>query len=249
MDRRRAGQRTNPPSRWETFGRVILERKKIMKTKVKPIDRAQPTIRKPKGSDPEKIQVTRSTTAKMQGSLAWNQSPEIQAVATAWNKGADAIEANAKIVTDLRGKLALAEAEQRTLRRDWNATTRKVIATAAVYCQGSADQVHALGFDVRPHGSVGPVGVPAGITTTPGKELGEVLVRWERSGRRSVAVQHATDVANAATFSAPIPRTAGSYVLKGAIPGSTVHFRVAEVDPSAPSGLGPWSDWVAGTAR
>jgi hypothetical protein len=220
-----------------------------MKTKVKPIDRAQPSIRKPKGTDLAKVQVTRNITATMQGSQAWSGSPEIQAVATAWNKGADAIEANAKIVTDLRGKLSLAEAEQRTLRRDWNAVTRTVVATVAPHCQGSADLVHALGFDVRPQGSVGPVSVPTGITAAPGKAPGEVLVRWQRSGRRSVAVQHATDVANATTLSAPIPRTGTKYLLKGVLPSSTVYFRLAEVDPNAPSGLGPWSDWVAGTAK
>ena len=134
--------------------------------------------------------------------------------------------------------------------RDWKAATGQVLATAASVCQGSVDQVRALGFEVRTHNPVGALPAPTGLTVTPGKDLGEVVFAWNRgSARHGFIVQHATDVANPATFSGNLPCTRLKYTLKGAPPSSTVHFRVAAIDPSSETDLGPFSDWVAGVTR
>ena len=58
-----------------------------------------------------------------------------------------------------------------------------------------------------------------------------------------------TDPANAATYSAIVPCTKTRYTLGGAPSGSIVHLRVAAVDATLPSGMGPWSAWASGTAR
>jgi hypothetical protein len=80
--------------------------------------------------------------------------------------------------------------------------------------------------------------------------LGEAVFSWDvGNARHGFIVQHATDVANAATHSANLPSTRATFTLKGGTPSSTVHFRVAAIDPSSETDMGPWSDWVSGLAR
>jgi hypothetical protein len=217
--------------------------------KAKPVDRAMPTIRKPKGTDVAKVALTRSTTTAMQGSSLWANSPELQAANTAWNQAANALESNAKIVADLHAHLAAADASQRELRHAWDAATKHMTGVAAVVCKGSADNVHALGFDVLTRVGTGPLAAPTGLTASQGKKAGQVIITWQRSiARHGSLVQHATDVANPATYSALIPSTRAKYTLDGLAAQSIVHFRVAFIDTAVPGGMSPWSNWVAGTA-
>jgi hypothetical protein len=221
---------------------------KNKKKKAKPVDTAMPIIRKPKHKDGDKISVTRATTTAMKASPTWNNAPTLQAVTTDWNANADAIEGNAKVIYDLRLKLAAAEANQRELRRNWNDVTRQVLATVATVCQGSADQVHQLGLDVLTHEALGPMPAPGGLGTAPGPLPGEAGFTWDRgSARHGFIVQHATDATNVSTVSAPIPCTKSKFTLAGAQSSTVVYFRVAAIDPTSATGQGPWSDWVAGT--
>jgi hypothetical protein len=220
------------------------------KTKASSLTRATPTIRKSKGSDVAKVTVTRSTTTAMKGSSLWSGSPTLQAANTAWNTAADAIEKNAKSITDLRSQLAVLEAAQVGLRHDWLASTKHMVAVAAVVAQGMPDQVAALGFDVLNHGAIGPQPAPAGLTAAIGPASGEVRFAWHRgTALHGFIVQHASDVANQATYSVQIPCTKSKYALVGAPSQSVVHFRVAAIDPLSSSGLSPWTDWVIGTVK
>ena len=219
------------------------------KTKAK-ADTALPSIGATLRTDGARVSATRTSTTAMEGSSLWSGSPQLQTVTTGWGKAADALEANGKVVTDLRKKLSTAVADQHGLRRDWKAATQQVLATAASVCQGSVDQIRALGYEVRSHAPIGALPAPTGLVVTPGKGLGEAVFSWTRgSARHGFIVQHATDVANAATISGNLPSTRSKFTLKGAQPSSTVHFRVAAVDPSSDTGVGPWSDWIAGMVR
>jgi len=220
------------------------------KKKAKPVDRAQPGIRKPKRTDGEKITVTRATTTAMQGSPTWLGSPALQAVTKTWNASADSIEGNAKVIADLRSKLAVAEAAQRGLRADWAVETKQVIATAAIACQGSADLVHGLGLDVLTHAALGPLAAPANLATSQGAALGSAVLTWARgNAHHGFVVQHATDPASQATLSVPVPCTRVRFTFVGGPPSSIVHLRVAAIDPTSPTGQSPWSDWIAATLR
>jgi hypothetical protein len=46
-----------------------------------------------------------------------------------------------------------------------------------------------------------------------------------------------------------VPRTKIKFTLQGLQSSSIVHFRIAAIDPSAKTGVSPWSDWIAATAR
>jgi len=83
-----------------------------------------------------------------------------------------------------------------------------------------------------------------------GKAAGEVVLTWHRgNAAHGFLVQHATDVANPATYSLLMASTRAKYTLKGAQSSTIVHFRVAAIDPASATGASPWSDWVAGTVR
>ena len=219
------------------------------KTKAK-ADSALPRIKAPMRTDATRVATARTTVTAMQGSPLWAGAPQLQTVTTGWTQATDLLEAKGKVVADFRKQLAAAIADVHAARRDWKAATQQVIATAASTCQGSVDQVRALGFDVRTHNPVGALPPPNGLTVTPGKELGEAVFAWNRgSAKLGFVVQHATDVANPATLSGNLISTRSKFTLKGAQPSSTVYFRVAAVDPSSETDLGPWSDWVAGLTR
>ena len=216
----------------------------------KPVDRAVPVMRRAKHNDAAKVASTRATVNAMQGSPLWNTTPSVQAVATAWTAAADALESNAKALADARAKLATLMANQRALRRGWNDALRHVAANIAVVAEGSADHVQSFGFDVRTANVTGALPAPSGLTTALGKAVGEALVSWARgSAKNGFLVQRATDVANPATFSAPVACTRVRTTLKGMVSGSSEHVRVAAIDPTSESGQSPWSDWLGVTAR
>ena len=220
------------------------------KTKVGPVTRATPTIRKPKGSDVAKVTVTRSTTTAMKGSSLWSGSPALQTANAAWNAAADAIEKNAKSIADLRSQLAVLEAAQVGLRLDWDVSTKHMTGVVAVVAAGSPDHVAELGYDVLTRVGTGPLTAPVGLSTALGTAAGQARLSWHRgNARHGFIVQHASDVTNVATYSAQLPCTKSKYTLVGAPSLTVVHFRVAAVDPSSSTGMSPWSDWVACTVR
>jgi len=189
-------------------------------------------------------------TTSMQASSNWAAATDVQGAVKVWNKGADDLEANAKEVAKLRDQLSTAENKQLGLRRDWKAATSQVVSTVNVFCGGSADMVTGFNFDLRSHAGSSAQGVVGGLTVSTGKQIGEVVAGWVRgTANNGFVVQWATDPGNAATYSALTPWTKRKYTLGGAPSGSTVHFRVAAVDSTQKSGIGPWSAWASGTVR
>jgi len=215
-----------------------------------PIDKAAPVIAKPKKTDVQKVQCTRTTTQAMQQSASWAAAADVQGAVKIWNKDADDIEANAKVVAALKDQLKAAETKQRTIRRSWRASTKQVTSTVNVFCNGSVDLVKGFGIEVWTRNAIGALEAPQSLTLTPGKAMGEVAYRWQRGkARHGFVVQHATDPANAATYTAIVPCTKTRYTLGGLPSKSVVYGRVAAVDPSSLTGLSPWSEWAPGTVR
>jgi hypothetical protein len=214
------------------------------------VDSARPAIRFSTRTDAEKVRVARTVTTAAKNGPGWATALDLQAAAKVWTHAADDMEANATVISGLRAQLAAAEGKQATLRRSWRAARRQVLSAADVLCAGSADDVKAYGFDTFTRMPGSAIAPPETVHTAPGKALGTVHVSWLKgSGRRGFVLQAATDVSNAATYSASIPVTGTKYTYKGAPSGSVVHFRVAAIDPSETTGLTAFSAWVSGTAR
>jgi hypothetical protein len=221
------------------------------KSKAAPADKAQPTIKQSTTTDSEKVAVAHSTTASMAKSPLWATSPDVQAAAKAWGLSADDIDANVKIIADLRNQLAAAEAKRLALRRNWSACKRQVLSTVSLVCAGSADDVMGFSFVVITRSVASTLAAIDGVTSSLGAMVGQATVKWPRGlAKHGFLVQHATDVANQATYSPLLPCTKTKYTLGGLTPsGSSVFFRVAAVDPHAASGMSPWSVWVSATVR
>jgi hypothetical protein len=215
-----------------------------------PVDRAVATIKKAAGNDALKVSTTRSVTQAMKQSPDWAAATDVQTAVTVWSKAADALEASATGIANLRAQLKNAEAAHASLRRDWEASKMQVTTTVTVFCGGSADKVKGFNLDVRSHTRIGPLGAPIDLTVNPGKDLGQVLVAWAKGlARHGFIAQHATDPNTPATFSTPVPCTKPKLLAAGLTPGASVSFRVAAIDPASATGMSPWSAWVVGNAR
>jgi hypothetical protein len=223
---------------------------KSQKKKSKPVDSATPIIRKPKGTDGDKITVTRTIASKMKGTPQWNSSPALQAAVQNWSTLADSLESNAQAIAVARKTLEGLVANQRVTRQGWRVATKEVTGNVARVTEGSADLVHSLGFDVLTHAVPAAQPAPIGLVPLAGKAAGDAEVTWQRgTAKHGFVVQRATDVANPATYAAAVPCTKTKYTLEGGQSASVVHFRVAAIDPTSSTGTSPWSDWVTCTVR
>lgn len=215
------------------------------------VDNASAVIQAPTHTDFHKVSVARDVVSLAQKHPGWATAAELQTASATWTKAADSLEANAKEMLQLKSALRAAAAKQRSFRRDWRAAKKQVLGAVDVLSAGSADDLKAFGFGVRSRApNPKPVTVPAEVAAIPGKGIGEVLFSWSRAGNRhGFVVQTASDVANPATFSASIPCTTTKFTARPGTSGAVVHFRVASIDPSSPTGTTEWSAWVSGTAR
>ncbi len=219
-------------------------------TKKPPVARAVATIKTPMVNDALKVSVTHSIALAMPQSADWAAATDVQNAVKAWSKGADSIDANAKLIAGLRAQLKTAEAAQEGLRRDWQAAKTQVLSNVTVYCAGSVDKVKGFTLDVITHGRLGALDAPASLTVNPGTMPGEVVSKWAKGlATHGFLVQHATDPTNAATISAATACTKVKLTLEGMPQGANVSFRVAAIDPASATGQTQWTAWVVGNAR
>ncbi len=215
-----------------------------------PVDRAVATIEKSMKTDTLKVSVTASISQAMAQSPDWAAATDVQTAVKAWSADAVAIGANATVIANLRAQLAVAEAKQEGLRRDWGSSKMQVMSTVTVFCGGSAEKVAGFNLEVVSHARVGALGAPVDLTVNPGTVPGAVVSKWLKGlASHGFLVQHATDPTNAATFSAPTASTKTRFTLAGLTSGANVSMRVAAINPSSSTGQGPWSAWVTGNAR
>ncbi len=186
----------------------------------------------------------------MKQSPDWAAATEVQTSVTGWNKVADALEASATGIANLRAQVKNAEAAHAALRRDWAASRLQVTTTVTVFAAGSADTVKGFNLDVVTHARIGLLGAPIDLTVNPGKDVGQVLGAWAKGvAGHGFLAQHATDPNTPATISAPVPCTKPKLLLSGLTTGASISIRVAAIDPASPTGMSPWSAWIVGSAR
>jgi len=221
----------------------------MKKSKKGPVDRAVATIKKRTNRDVLRVSVACDVSKAAAQSLEWDAAPAVQTAFTGWNDATDAIEANAKVIADLRAQLKTAEARQEGLRRDWAASKGQVTSSVTVFCRGSADRVKAFALDVLTRSKLGALPAPEGLTANPGTALGELAAAWAKGvAWHGFLVQHATDPADPATFSIPAASTKPRFILDGLPSKANVSIRVAAIDPASSTGQSPWSAWVTGNA-
>ncbi len=152
------------------------------------------TIKKKTNTDVLRVAVTHEITQAMPQSPNWSTATDVQSSVKTWGAGADALDANAKVIANLRAQLKAAEAKQLTLRRDWTAAKKQVLTNVTVFCGGSADMVKTFYVDVITRTRLGILPAPTNLTVNPGKVPGEVVSMWDKGvAGHGFLVQHATD--------------------------------------------------------
>jgi hypothetical protein len=211
------------------------------------VDHAKAVLPQPKRTDVEKIAATRTLTPAIQASPNWGAAVEVQTAVANLNQDANALEAKAQAAETLRTQFAAAMSDLRIARRNWKVSESHLMSTVNVFAKGSVDTVKSFALEVQTRVPTGAPVAPADLVVLRGTKAGEALVKWtrERKATKGFVVQHATDSANPATYSAIEPTTKSKYTLEGLPSGTTVYVRVAAIDPN--EGRGPWSGWAAGT--
>jgi hypothetical protein len=211
------------------------------------VDHAVPMVTGPTSTDVERVSITRTHVGAMQKSPEWAKALDVQKTAGDWSTAADNLEANAKKVADLKKALAAALAEELVLRRRWTAAGHVCVSAVETYCDGSVDTAKSLGFDVHAKVVRPAAGVPQELMGKRGKVAGVATATWNPGDKRrhTFQVQHCTDTANQATYSAPLAVTRKTFKLAGQAPGATIYFRVRTLDPKLPEGQTDWTPWVA----
>ncbi len=219
------------------------------KSKATP-DRATPKLRMNGTSDQARVATTQALATAMPQSPDWAQATGVQGALTLVKQGSDALAANATLLGNLRTQLENAMQKQVGLRHDWQVAAGQLLSAVEVFCNGAAEKVTAFGLDVRTRAVASPQAAPVGLVATSGKANGDLVLRWTRgTARHGFVVQHAADKTNAATYTAPMPCTKTRMTLSGLPSGALVYVRLAAVDTTVVPAVGPWSDWVTGTAR
>jgi hypothetical protein len=216
--------------------------------KANPAPRVRPVIDKPRRTDAQRVDTTRTSTTAMKASSDWQSAVDVQTAVTNWNKSADDVEANGKTIAELKDQLKTAVAKQLTLRQKWSVCTQQVLTSVDAYCANSPVKIQGFGLTAFTHALHPLLGAPADIATSPGPLPGEVTLTWARGLAGGFVVQHATDTGNPATYSPSIPWSRTKFTLT-APSGSSVYFRLAAIDPHAPLGQSPWSAWIAATVK
>ena len=158
------------------------------------VDRATPIIRKPKGTDVEKVQLAETTTTTMQASPNWAAATDVQAAVKNWTKSGSDLDANATTIAQLEDQIKTAMSKQRTFRRTWAVAYGQVLSTLNVFCNGSAAMVKSFGVDTRAIGQVVTPSAVEGLTVNTGKLPGEVIAEWPKGdARHGFVLQHATE--------------------------------------------------------
>ena len=209
-------------------------------------DHAVPRITLPLTTPAERVFAANTHIAAFKNSPGWAEAVEVQAATATWSTETDNLDASHNSIAELESRLAAARTNHLAVLRRWEVRRRGALNAVNAYCDGSKDRVQGFGLGVLTRTAPSETTVPEGLRGRRSKVIGVATVVWTtRRGNHGFMVQHATDPTDAATFSAPIMSSRGTFELTGQTPGATIHVRVLALDPSLPTGQTEYTPWVA----
>ena len=218
--------------------------------KVKAADHARARFTEPMGTDALKVTGARAAVTAIKASTNYGAATDVQAATVAWDTETTNLDTGLKLVADLEKKLAVARGDLLATQRRWGLRRAATLSAIDTFCDGSKDKV--LSFAAVVAGISGHVApsVPVGLQNWRSKTPGVAGVEWHLTpkNRAGFMVQHCTNPADPATWSAPIACTKRSFRLADQTPGATIQFRVLALDPTLPTGQTGWTAWVAAPA-
>ena len=184
----------------------------------------------------------------IKGSPAYLLAPDVEAAIPLWETENANLAANDQKKEKARQALAQAEADEITIMRHWGLRRLGVLHAVNVYCDGSKEKVQSFTLPRIQRKKLPPATVPTKLGAAKSKKPTSAVVAWGRTkGNHGYMVQHATDLNDPATLSAPIMCKRARFALPEQTLGATIHFRVLALDPSLPGGQSDYTAWVAVT--
>jgi hypothetical protein len=156
------------------------------------------------------------------------------------------VDTSVQSIASLEKQIGVARTNQLANLRRWALQRQAVLSAINVFCDGSKDTMLTFGVEVATATIHHPASIPVGITARKGKVSRQVAWQWllTPKNRYGFMVQHATNVADATTYSQPMSCSKRSFKLLLQTPGTAISLRVMGLDPSLPTGQTDWSPWV-----
>jgi hypothetical protein len=175
-----------------------------------------------------------------------NASPEVLDAAAKWDAATKALDASNKGVDAAVLALQNARTTRAGSMRDCRARARGCLNAITVQAAGSEQVIKDLSMDVAERLESPLETVPQGLLGVRSATSAAAGWAWTtHNGNHGYMVQFATDVANPATYSAPVHCTKGQFHATAQTPGATLHARVAALDSRLPGGQTAFSTWIA----
>jgi hypothetical protein len=195
----------------------------------------------------EKVSAANTHIASIKASTNWAAATDVQAATNAWATETTAVEAGAQSIAALEKALGVARTSQLATLRRWGLRRQGVLGAINVFCDGSKDTMTTFGVAVAGGAAPETAVVPVGIMPLKKKVAGMAAWEWFLTplNRHGFMVQHATNPADATTYSPAMSCSKRSFRLPLQTPGATISLRVMGLDPTLPTGQTEWSGWVS----
>ncbi len=211
------------------------------------VDNATPKITQPMETAEEMFQTGNDMVTKINASSGIAGAGEVETNLKAWALVLAALGVNNTNKSNAKNQLAQAETAEPALMRRCKVRRNLVLGAIESFGDGAAQTVQSLNVAVAERVASPLAIVPQNLRPMKKQTAAYASVRWDKTpGARGYLLQHATNPADATTYSPQIVVTAAKFHLAGQTPGATVYFRVLACDPRlAPTGQTAYTAWVA----
>jgi len=197
-------------------------------------------------TESEKVDGAEAHIAAIKASSSWGAATGVQTATTAWATETTALDTDNTSIAALEKALGVARTNRLASLRRWTLQRQAVLSAINVFCDGSRDTMLTFGVAVAESTPHQPASTPVGLMSR--KEAVAHAVGWQwfltPLNRYGFMVQHATNVADATTYSQPMVCSKRSFKLLQQTPATTISLRVMALDPALPTGQTDWSTWV-----
>jgi hypothetical protein len=197
-------------------------------------------------TEAEKVSGAQAQITSIKASTNWAAATAVQTATNAWATETTAVDTGAQLIASLEKQLGVARTNQLVNLRRWTLQRQATLNAIDVFCDGSKDTMLTFGVAVAARTAHAPASVPVGLMSRKGKVSRTVAWEWFLTpmNHYGFMVQHATNVADATTYSPPTACSKRSFKLTSQTPGTTISLRVMALDPALPTGQTDWSAWV-----
>jgi hypothetical protein len=209
------------------------------------VDHATPQIPETSQSAEKLFEDGTRIVTNVTASSALAGAPDVQTALKALGAANTALGTNNVAKAAGRLQLETAVTAEGPLVRRWGIRKRALVSAIEIAGDGSTELVAAFNVAVEQREPRPDAVVPVNLRPMKVARSTYASVRWDPTdGATGYMLQHATNPADATTYSPQIHVSAAKYRLAGT-PGTTVYFRVLALDASLPLGQTAFTAWVA----